>query len=96
MQHHLKVLAATAGWIIAVTLMATAETGGQRAWALLLTVAAAMPSMWLIFDYNRNRLRDEFVDALKQERRRADRLVVAVAQEFAEAEMSRVGPRRRT
>lgn len=92
-----KVLSASTLWLLAVVLMTTAsidEAPMLRGWAGICAVAATMPTMWLIFDYNRNRLRDEMMTVLALERDRTERLIFAVAHEFARAEVTNLESRR--
>jgi len=95
--HHAKVLSAATLWLLAIMLMVDASIDGAsalRGWAVLAALAAIMPTLWLIMDYNRNRLRDEMLAALTAERGRTERLIEAVACEFARAELSDLDSRR--
>jgi hypothetical protein len=94
---YVKVLGSAVGWCVSLTLLvySSADTDGMMlAWALYIAIAACMPTLWLIFDHNRNRLRDEFLQAVADEGTRTDALILAVAVEFAETELPRLPPRR--
>lgn len=98
MLHHTKVLSAASGWVLAVTLMIVAtidHTYILMAWSLLAALAAFVPTSLLITDYHRARVIAAMTEALRYERNRTDDLILAVATEFAAAELPRLEARRR-
>lgn len=97
MLHTAKVLGSTSLWLVAILFMVEGtieDSLALQSWSLLATGAAIMPTIWLIFDYNRSQLRHEILTILAEERGRAERLVQAIASEFARAELSDLDSRR--
>jgi len=69
--------------------------------AILVAFVACVPTYWLMFDDHRAKVlanverimaaeRAHIEDLIARERGRTDELIVAVAQEFAEAELPRI------
>lgn len=92
----LKLFSAGAGWMLALGLMVLAtitDITALRGWSLLVALVAWVPTLLLVIERDRARELDETMDLLEQERRRTERLIQAVAVQFAEAELPRVGER---
>lgn len=106
--HHLKVLAATSGWMLTLTLACFSARDNDMdlfAWAVLLAFIACVPTYWLMFDDHRRRMtcavREIVLESRAQtdvrfaeERERTEALIAAVAREFARAEVPDLASRR--
>lgn len=90
-----KMVFAGALWMLAVMLMVipTTENGPDvlRGWALLTALVAWIPTQALLLDHERHLLEEATERMLHEERRRTERLMQALAVEFAESEVPRIG-----
>lgn len=97
MLHHARVLLATILWVTAVLLMIEASIEGEwslRGWATLSAIAAFVPTIWIIIDHAASRVCRTIELQMREERLRTEELVLAVACEFAQAEVPRLESRR--
>lgn len=95
MLQHIKIMSAIMTWTLAITLAAQADPGR---WGLAIFVAtiACVPTFWLMIDAAADTVCLSVTEAVRVERVHTEELVLAVAIEFAQAEITRLPTPTRT
>lgn len=89
MLRYAKMLSATAGWVLAITLAIQAPPGHRGA-AIFVAIVAFIPTVWLIVDCAADSVCRSLAEVIVAERKHTEELVLAVAVEFAQAELPRL------
>lgn len=91
--NHLKALSAVTFWTLAITLAAQADPG-QWGEAIFVATVACVPTIWLMIDVAAAQVTRAMTEAVRAERAHTEELVLAVAVEFAQAELSHLSVRK--
>lgn len=97
MLQNVKILSAVTTWTMSLTFAWQAKPG-QWGLAIFVATIACVPTFWVMIDLAAatvtKTITTEIVEAVRAERQHTEELVLAVAVEFAQAEVTRLAERR--